>query len=336
MAEGSTQNSSLTVTSVEVCKASEENKNPRKAAGPDNIPGGHSRFVNLQSWAGVFVDIFKLSLAQSSVPSCFKTTTILVLMVMFKPAQSWSIYNDTAHLPLDIKAPAIRATTHTELPHPLNSTAWKEPELYQLVHRLQGLSSFISRDPSAIHQLQEEAWLVLQRSAVTQSEETCTSSSTEVMVSSCSRLNTQIRLTPQRLNTQIRLTPQRLNTQIRLTPQRLNTQIRLTPQRLNTQPRLTPQRLNTQPRLTPQRLDTELRLTPQRKSPNTQPTLTPQRLNTQLGLTPQRLNTQLGLTPQRSTLSSHAHPRDQHSAQTHTPETQHSAETHTPETQHSD
>ncbi|KAI4901159.1 hypothetical protein NFI96_006505 [Prochilodus magdalenae] len=38
MAEGSTQNSSLTVTSVEVCKALRR-INPRKAAGPDNIPG---------------------------------------------------------------------------------------------------------------------------------------------------------------------------------------------------------------------------------------------------------------------------------------------------------
>ncbi|KAI4899059.1 hypothetical protein NFI96_009056 [Prochilodus magdalenae] len=38
MAEGITQNSSLTVTSVEVCKALKR-INPRKAAGPDNIPG---------------------------------------------------------------------------------------------------------------------------------------------------------------------------------------------------------------------------------------------------------------------------------------------------------
>ncbi|KAI4885591.1 hypothetical protein NFI96_030073, partial [Prochilodus magdalenae] len=41
MAEGNTQNSSLAVTSVEVCKALKR-INPRKAAGPDNIPR-HSR-----------------------------------------------------------------------------------------------------------------------------------------------------------------------------------------------------------------------------------------------------------------------------------------------------
>ncbi|KAI4893066.1 hypothetical protein NFI96_005396 [Prochilodus magdalenae] len=74
MAEGSTQNSSLTVTSVEVCKALRR-INPRKAAGPDNIPGRALKVCSSEL-AGVLVDIFNLSLAQSSVPSCFKTTTI--------------------------------------------------------------------------------------------------------------------------------------------------------------------------------------------------------------------------------------------------------------------
>ncbi|KAI4873821.1 hypothetical protein NFI96_014420, partial [Prochilodus magdalenae] len=77
MAEGSTQNSSLTVTSVEVCKALRR-INPRKAAGPDNIPGRALKVCSSEL-AGVFVDIFNLSLAQSSVPSCFKTTTIVPL-----------------------------------------------------------------------------------------------------------------------------------------------------------------------------------------------------------------------------------------------------------------
>ncbi|KAI4889071.1 hypothetical protein NFI96_016104, partial [Prochilodus magdalenae] len=74
MAEGSTQNSSLAVTSVEVCKALKR-INPRKAAGPDNIPGRALKVCSSEL-AGVFVDIFNLSLTQSSVPSCFKTTTI--------------------------------------------------------------------------------------------------------------------------------------------------------------------------------------------------------------------------------------------------------------------
>ncbi|KAI4883718.1 hypothetical protein NFI96_007205 [Prochilodus magdalenae] len=73
MAEGSTQNSSLAVTSVEVCKTLKK-INPRKAAGPDNIPG-HA----LKVCSGMFVDIFNLSLAQSFVPSCFKTTIIVPL-----------------------------------------------------------------------------------------------------------------------------------------------------------------------------------------------------------------------------------------------------------------
>ncbi|KAI4897628.1 hypothetical protein NFI96_030833 [Prochilodus magdalenae] len=73
MAEGSTQNSSLAVTSVEVCKALKR-INPQKAAGPDNIPGRA-----LKVCSGMFVDIFNLSLAQSFVPSCFKTTIIVPL-----------------------------------------------------------------------------------------------------------------------------------------------------------------------------------------------------------------------------------------------------------------
>ncbi|KAI4893859.1 hypothetical protein NFI96_005053 [Prochilodus magdalenae] len=77
MAEGSTQNSSLAVTSVEVCKALKR-INPRKAAGPDNIPERALKVCSSEL-AGVFVDIFNLSLAQSFVPSCFKTTTIAPL-----------------------------------------------------------------------------------------------------------------------------------------------------------------------------------------------------------------------------------------------------------------
>ncbi|KAI4889038.1 hypothetical protein NFI96_000828 [Prochilodus magdalenae] len=52
--------------------------NPRKAAGPESIPG-RSLKVCSSELAGVFVDIFNLSLAQSFVPSCFKTTTIVPL-----------------------------------------------------------------------------------------------------------------------------------------------------------------------------------------------------------------------------------------------------------------
>ena len=50
--------------------------NPRKAAGPDGIP---SRLLSActDQLAGVFTDIFNLSLFQSSVPTCFKMSTIV-------------------------------------------------------------------------------------------------------------------------------------------------------------------------------------------------------------------------------------------------------------------
>ena len=50
--------------------------NPRKAAGPDGIPSRVLRACADQL-AGVFTDIFNLSLSQSAVPTCFKMTTIV-------------------------------------------------------------------------------------------------------------------------------------------------------------------------------------------------------------------------------------------------------------------
>ena len=52
--------------------------NPHKAAGPDNIPGRALR-VCANELVNVFTTIFNLSLSQSTVPSCFKTTTIVPL-----------------------------------------------------------------------------------------------------------------------------------------------------------------------------------------------------------------------------------------------------------------
>ncbi|KAI4882319.1 hypothetical protein NFI96_002583 [Prochilodus magdalenae] len=48
----------------------------RKAAGPDGIPGWELKACASQL-ATTFTDIFNLSLAQSTVPVCFKTTTII-------------------------------------------------------------------------------------------------------------------------------------------------------------------------------------------------------------------------------------------------------------------
>ncbi|KAA0724168.1 putative RNA-directed DNA polymerase from transposon BS [Triplophysa tibetana] len=50
--------------------------NARKAAGPDGIPGRVLRAC-AEQLAGVFTDIFNLSLAQAVVPACFKSTSIV-------------------------------------------------------------------------------------------------------------------------------------------------------------------------------------------------------------------------------------------------------------------
>lgn len=71
----STQDSPLMVTSADVRKVLSRT-NPRKADGPDNIPGRALRVCSSEL-ADVFADIFNLSLAQASVLTCFKSTTIV-------------------------------------------------------------------------------------------------------------------------------------------------------------------------------------------------------------------------------------------------------------------
>ncbi|KAI5098265.1 gastrula zinc finger protein XlCGF28.1-like [Silurus meridionalis] len=50
--------------------------NPRKSAGPDNIPGRVLREC-AEQLADVFTDIFNISLSSNVVPTCLKTTTIV-------------------------------------------------------------------------------------------------------------------------------------------------------------------------------------------------------------------------------------------------------------------
>ncbi|KAK3572675.1 hypothetical protein QTP86_004023 [Hemibagrus guttatus] len=50
--------------------------NPRKSAGPDNIPGRVLREC-AEQLADVFTDIFNISLSRAIVPTCLKTTTIV-------------------------------------------------------------------------------------------------------------------------------------------------------------------------------------------------------------------------------------------------------------------
>jgi hypothetical protein len=52
--------------------------NPHKAASPDCIPSCVLRACADQL-AGVFMDIFNLSLSQSAVPTCFKMATIVLV-----------------------------------------------------------------------------------------------------------------------------------------------------------------------------------------------------------------------------------------------------------------
>ncbi|XP_036413617.1 uncharacterized protein LOC118798303 [Colossoma macropomum] len=73
MTKESTQNTSLTVTSVDV-RRTLQRINPRRAAGPDNIPGCALRVCSSEL-AGMFVDIFNMSLAQAVVPSCYFINT---------------------------------------------------------------------------------------------------------------------------------------------------------------------------------------------------------------------------------------------------------------------
>ena len=64
--------------SFSVAKVSKTFKrvNPRKAAGPDGIPSRVLR-AYADQLAGVFTDIFNLSLTQSTVPTSFKMATIV-------------------------------------------------------------------------------------------------------------------------------------------------------------------------------------------------------------------------------------------------------------------
>ncbi|KAK2899380.1 hypothetical protein Q8A73_012509 [Channa argus] len=61
----------LYLTTSEVRKT-----NPRKSAGPDNIPGRVLREC-AEQLADVFTDIFNISLSSNVVPTCLKTTTIV-------------------------------------------------------------------------------------------------------------------------------------------------------------------------------------------------------------------------------------------------------------------
>jgi hypothetical protein len=69
--------------------------NPRKAAGPDDIPS-HILRACADQLAGVFTDIFNQSLSQSAVPTCFKMATIVPVPKKTKVTE----LNDYRHVAL--------------------------------------------------------------------------------------------------------------------------------------------------------------------------------------------------------------------------------------------
>ena len=75
--------------------------NPLKAAGPDGIPSYVIR-AYADQLAGVFKDIFNLSLSQSVVPSCFKMSTIVPVPKKAK-ATELNVYRPVALTSVIIK-----------------------------------------------------------------------------------------------------------------------------------------------------------------------------------------------------------------------------------------
>lgn len=72
--------------------------NPHKAAGPDNIPGGALRACATEL-AEVLTSLFNLSISQSIVPTCFKTTTIVPLPKK-RPLTCLNDYRPVAFTPI--------------------------------------------------------------------------------------------------------------------------------------------------------------------------------------------------------------------------------------------
>ncbi|KAK3532589.1 hypothetical protein QTP86_025355, partial [Hemibagrus guttatus] len=75
--------------------------NPRKAAGPDNIPGRVLRECAKQL-ADVFTDIFNISLSSAVVPTCLKTTTIIPVPKK-SPVSCLNHYRPVALTPIIMK-----------------------------------------------------------------------------------------------------------------------------------------------------------------------------------------------------------------------------------------
>ena len=65
----------ITLSVADVSKTFKQ-VNIHKAAGPDRLPGRVLKAC-VDQLASVFTDMFKLSLTESVIPTCFKQTTIV-------------------------------------------------------------------------------------------------------------------------------------------------------------------------------------------------------------------------------------------------------------------
>ncbi len=100
--------------------------NPRKAVGPDNIPGRVLR--DCEQLTDVLTDIFNISLSQAVVPTCFKSTTITPVPKK-SPVSCLNDYRPIALTPIMTKC-FVRLVMHhikSNLPNTL--------DLLQYAHR---------------------------------------------------------------------------------------------------------------------------------------------------------------------------------------------------------
>ncbi|KAI4903970.1 hypothetical protein NFI96_014999 [Prochilodus magdalenae] len=84
----------------------------RKAAGPDGIPGRVLKACASQL-ASTFTDIFNLSLAQSTVPVCFKTTTIIPIPT---PSSQSQLHHPSPKSIIPIPNPSSQSQLHHPSP----------------------------------------------------------------------------------------------------------------------------------------------------------------------------------------------------------------------------
>ncbi len=94
--------------------------NPRKAAGPDNIPGRVLKDCAAQL-TDVLTDIFNTSLSQAVVPTCLKTTTI-ILVPKKSPVSCLNDYRPIALTPIMMKCfeRLVMQKIKTSLPNTLD------------------------------------------------------------------------------------------------------------------------------------------------------------------------------------------------------------------------